>query len=269
MTKKLSLSILTMLAFAWCTTIQAQQQKQAAGGALVGFEENRGQMLSDKNEPVPDVFFKAHVKGLNLYLTKTGITYVLIRNEHEHTSHQAGDVHHEEEIEFARIDMQLTGASITRSQIRFEQPLPGFYNYYLHHCPQGITNVQRYANVIVKDIYPGIDWLWHADETTGLKYDFVVHPGASPDAIKMLYKWADVSSENSGSSILLRTPLGELREGDINSFSTNIPISSNFVVNGNEVRINTTGWDQKNDLIIDPPLALLWGTYIGGDSWEK
>jgi gliding motility-associated-like protein len=266
MTKKLTLSILAIFVFVWGTSLRAQQQKQATGGALIGFEENRGQLLSDKNEPVPDVFFRAHVKGMNVYLTKTGITYVLVHNEHEHAPGQA---HQEERIEFARIDMQLSDASISRSQIRFEQPLPGFYNYYLHHCPQGITNVQRYANVIVKDIYPGIDWIWHADEATGLKYDFVVHPGASPDAIKMVYKWADVSAENSGSSILLKTPLGELREGVINSFSNNQPVSSSFAVNGNEVRISTSGWDKKHDLIIDPPLALMWGTYIGGDSWEK
>lgn len=241
----------------------AEEAFRPSGAAAAGFEENRGQMLSDKNEPVPDVFFKAHVPGMNVYLTTKGITYVLIHNEHDHGQGQ------EDAIEFARIDMNLVGASISRKQILFEQPLPGFYNYYLHHCPKGITNVQRYQQVIVKDIYPGIDWIWRASDAQGLKYDFVIHPGASPDAIRMVYAWADVSINAAGSTVLLKTPLGEISEGEVKSFCNNAPVNSRFVLNGKEVRFETGAWDRSKDLIIDPPLALLWGTYIGGDSWEK
>ncbi|MCU0432793.1 MAG: SBBP repeat-containing protein [Bacteroidia bacterium] len=257
------LQLLTLILCFCVSAVFAQESLRPSGAALAGFEENRGQMLSDKGEPVPDVFFKSHVPGMNIYLTTKGITYVLVHHEHDHGQGK------EDAIEFARIDMNLAGANISRRQIRFEQPLPGFYNYYLHHCPQGITNVQRYQQVIVKDVYPGIDWLWHVSAENGLKYDFVVHPGASPDAIRMVYQWADVSVNATGSKVFLKTPLGEISEGEVESYCDKIPVSSRFVLKGKEVRFETGAWDKSKDLIIDPPLALMWGTYIGGDSWEK
>ena len=41
-------------------------------------------------------------------------------------------------------------------------------------------NVQTWQKITIKSIYPGIDWVIYSDEEKGLKYDFVVHPGADP-----------------------------------------------------------------------------------------
>ena len=45
----------------------------------VEFLENKGQIMDSENKPAENVFFKAEAPGLDLYITKTGLSYVFFK----------------------------------------------------------------------------------------------------------------------------------------------------------------------------------------------
>jgi len=244
----------------------AADLQNMAAAAGIGFEENRGQLADGQGKPVPFVLFSTAWRGMNLYITETGLSYVMLTSGHDH-AHGDGNKHRHEKPQYSRADLVLEGASIRRENIVYAQELQGEANYFFAHCPKGITGVKKYGKAVVRNVYPGIDWVWYVHKDKGLKYDFVVHPGADPSLIKMRYKWADISG--SGQELKIKTPTGELVEGKLQSYCGGASVSSSYNVRGSEVRFSIGEYDKKNDLIIDPPLAVLWGTYFGGTTWEK
>ncbi len=236
-----------------------------------GFEENKGQMLDSEGNPVPFVLFKSSVGMMDLYLTETGLTYVFVDDKEKETVRNPLKNRSQEkdsEVHYARVDMILTGAVVKRKDIVAEYPHEPRFNYYLAHCPNGIAGISKYRKLTIKNIYEGIDWVWYSDNDKGIKYEFVVHPGADPEQIKMAYRWCDVTLGKDSSSISIRTPLGELQDGKLESTCQGKRLRSAYVVRGKEVGFVTEKYDKKLTLIIDPPLALTWGTYFGGNTAE-
>ncbi|TND04846.1 MAG: hypothetical protein FD123_3783 [Bacteroidetes bacterium] len=234
----------------------------AVTSGITGFEENKGQFTDQEDKPVPFVLFKAGAQGVDFYITENGLTLVLLQKEHKAENGKHADT----PVEYARIDMKLPGAQIRKENILAELPSKDFTNYYYAHAPQGIKEVRKYGRITVHNIYPGIDWVWHADAAQGMKYDFVVHPGADPAQIKMEYQWADIIPQEGNSSIRLHTPLGDLLEGGLRTFCGEKEIPSAYTVKGKSVSFRIAGYDRSKDLVIDPPLTLMWGTYFGGNS---
>lgn len=244
---------------------ETRRELRGAMAGITGFEENKGQLTDQENQPVPFVLYKAGAQGIDMYLTDYGMTFVLLNKEHK----QENGKHAETPIRYARIDMKLPGARISRGNIIAENPSADFSNYFYAHCPQGITGVRKYGKLTVKNIYPGIDWVWHANTTGGMKYDFVVHPGADPAKLQLVYDWADITTDASKEHLYLFTPEGELVEGALRTFSGAAEVPSAYQVNGKTVSFKIGAYDKTKDLVIDPPLANLWGTYFGGGTWEK
>ena len=64
--------------------------------------------------------------------------------------------------------------------------LPGKVNYFLGNDPaKWRSNLPTFAEVRYRDVYPGIDLIYHGDQDGRLEYDFVVAPGADPNAITL------------------------------------------------------------------------------------
>ncbi|MFN5831795.1 MAG: hypothetical protein ACK46R_13670, partial [Bacteroidota bacterium] len=176
---------------------QSNMQRLFSNSATC-FIENKGQMKDANNNPVPNVLFKAEAPNMNVYITQKGLTYVFLRkskneistaasrqsgiaNKHEVISHQYSS-------EMAWVNMHLEGAKITQERMIKEEQSDEHYNFFTSDFPQGIYDVHRYRKITIQDIYPGIDWVLYNSSNSGLKYDFVIHPGADPDQIKLLYE---------------------------------------------------------------------------------
>jgi hypothetical protein len=64
--------------------------------------------------------------------------------------------------------------------------LPGKVNYFLGNDPaKWRGNLPTFAEVRYRNVYPGIDLIYHGDQDGRLEYDFVVAPGADPNAIAL------------------------------------------------------------------------------------
>ena len=243
--------------------------------SALGFEENKGQFADNKGNPVPDLLFKTSAIGMDLYVTTRGISYIFTKSEKVKKNSGVEDrINPEEEpirVQRSRLDMDLRGATIKRENIVMEYPLEqGNLNYYLGHCPKGILNVQTYRKITIKSIYTGIDWVLYANGSEGLKYDFIVHPGADPKMIKMCYKGAETIEKSDDETLKITTRLGEIKEGKLLSFEeeSRKEVKSSYqlysTANSTEVSFDISKYDLNQNLIIDPPL--LWATYYGGVS---
>ncbi|HIA11824.1 MAG TPA: hypothetical protein EYN69_07090, partial [Flavobacteriales bacterium] len=295
---------LLVLALLFCFQIVTGNASEQLARQL-SFVENKGQLVDGEGAPVPHVLFKAETAGLNFWITNTGITYQFVTMDKVPVLNDDGtqkltssgkpktDKYHR----WKRVDLILKGASINKNNLVTENDVTqGEISYYFTHCPDGIFKVKSYQKITAKDVYPGIDWVIYTSATGTVKYDFVVHPGANPDDIELVYEGnGDISiNENH---ITFTNELGEITEGDLLCYQGDKEnhISSIYKAQINpeltylgvkdklirrlknvevgevstfsyEIKIEVGAYDTSIDLIIDPELA--WSTLYGGNALD-
>jgi len=238
------------------------------------FLENKGQLMDMQRKAVHNVLFKTGTGGVDLYVTTTGLSYVFTKMEKHKKANIAAIqnkfVRHSENdsltIQYCRADMQLAGADIRKENIVKEDESTDRTDYYYGDiCPDGILGVHSYGKVTIKNIYPGIDWVLHSGKQ-GLKYDFIVHPGADPSMIRLKYKWTDKPELQDDGSLKINTPMGNIKEGTPASYSNGKQVPTTYTIKDSEIHFNVGNYNSTQPLTIDP--ALVWATYLRGSSVE-
>lgn len=238
------------------------------------FAENRGQISDAAGNLRPDILFSARRGETGIYLTGQGIYYQFTRIIYPHgydfseqdprSSEQRSALEKQIKTETHRFSLALVGANL-HPVVRREARADVSESFYLAHCPNGITGVRSYSRLIYENVYPGIDWVVYC-VGEGLKYDFVVQPGADPSQIRLKIEDADTTYLTEGGELIIKTSLGEIREAAPQSFAGGTPVASSF----KRYSDGTIGFDvaaQPNqELRIDPVVA--WATYFGGSSSE-
>ncbi len=232
----------------------------------LGFTENNGQFADEKGNPLNQVLFHFSLKSVDGFITEKGITYLFKEIEKEGGKDEKDEF---KQIKWCRMDMNLEGGKIKKENIVAEIPRDGFANYYLDHCPDGVLNVHTFERITINNVYPGIDWVLYSNEK-GLKYEFVVHPGADPGSIRLNYEGAGKVKLSNDKNLRIITPLGEIREGELSSHEKNSgkAIRSGFILNKNSISFEIDAYDHAQELVIDPPMQLSWATYYGGNSLD-
>ena len=88
-------------------------------------------------------------------------------------------------------------------------------NYFTGNDPEKwAKHVASYSAVTAKDIYPGTDIRYYFD-ATGMRYDFILHPGSDPENIRMEFTGQDYIDIDTEGSLVLGTSLGEIKHGQI------------------------------------------------------
>ena len=238
------------------------------------FQENRGQVVDHEGNPRTDIAFTARVAGVQLYFRQDGISYVFSKTD-EQASPQNGATHSlrkraklEEptpvRMQLQRMDMTLAGCN-PAARIRAYDAVPGVVNYYLAHCPQGITGVREYRRIVYKDIYEHID-LELLTMDGKVKYNFIVRPGGDPRTIRMQYDGASETAIRHDGSLAVGTALGGIEEQAPYTYcgSENNAVASRFVRDGSTLRFDVAEYDATQTLVIDP-----WATYYGGSDEDN
>ncbi|TAL58948.1 MAG: T9SS type B sorting domain-containing protein [Bacteroidetes bacterium] len=266
--------------------------KQFMQSRSVYFLENRGQMMDTEGKPVPFVLFKAEVPGMNMYVTEKGFTYVFIKMEEDKEADNArADLQggkeslqkREEKInmEWNRVDMNLQDASIKRENIVRGKSSVTDFNFFYAHCSKGVYGVKEYEKITIKEIYPGIDWVFYSSSEDGFKYDFIVHPGADPAQIRMVYSSLKPVRLDPTGNIFIETGMGALTENAPYSYlkESKQQIQSKYKCLSTEKNSHggynvTIGFDLPTlnfkfetlnpPFVIDP--VLNWATFYGGNS---
>lgn len=269
------------------STLPVLSEAEGLRGSGMNFTQNRGQVVDMKYQERPDVLFKSENKGTDIYIRKTGISYVLnnmaavLRRIHEENEHNGGqhlplkqdklkEIISKQTYNLHRIDIEFVNCN-PYPEIFTSDRLEGVNNYYPENVPEGILNVNSYNGVTVKNIYNNIDIKYYGGKENGLKYDIVVNPGGDPGSIKMKYSGAEEIEIRNG-ELRIKNSIGEIVEqlpkvyqnikGKIIDVKTEYKIE--HLVN-NDVIIHFSfssqglGINSSYPLVIDP-----WVTYYGG-----
>ena len=234
------------------------------------FIENLGQIKDDRlkrGKKRQDILFLTRSQGVDMYITSSGISYVFRKIE-GNMKNKTGDAMPKSEIRqvktiYYRLDMELVGMN-KDFKIKKELAVEQQFNYYTPEYPNGISS-GAYKKVTIENVYDGIDLIYYEKEGK-MKYDFQVKAGADAQKIKTKYKGARALYLNKDGSVIVTTPMGEIREEKPYTYSitTGLKIESRYKVNDNVVQFEVVEYNKSEEIIIDP--YRIWATYYGGSN---
>ncbi len=244
----------------------------AVPAPATGFEENKGQVVRTDGSPATDVRFRLAQGNTRIFLLNAGIAFQF-QQVHlpdglaEMLASSTGALDQDARmetlqkevlVESFRMDMHLEGAD-PAARISMGEPSTDIIHYYTHNA----LNVHRYSEVTYHDVYPGIDWVLRTT-AQGMKYDFVIHPGADPDLIRLVFTDQEELYVDEQGRLVHGNRMGRFVEQSPTSYQVDDAVASHFVLEGNTLRFALGNYDRTRPLTIDPDR--IWGTYYGGNS---
>jgi hypothetical protein len=240
------------------------------------FTENKGQVHDQNFQPRPDVLFGGTLNGLTYHLRKNGVSYQLERvnswMEDNRSDISPGTVSASRsekvanEVSVYRIDINWPGIN-PEYNVETAGKQTDYCNYYIADCVGGIKNVRTYKEVTYRNIYNSID-LRYYEHDGHLKYDYIVAPYGDYKKIQLEINGAKQIELQSDGSLILKTPLGNIREGAPLVYQENIRVTARWLIKGNTISFEIDNYNPGKQLIIDP-LTRLWGTYYGGTAYDN
>jgi hypothetical protein len=251
---------------------QRQNFTSAYGNLPLAFEANEGQTA-------PPVHYIARGQGYQLFLTNQEAVLTL-----RHPAVPATKATKGASLLAARANRKpasVAKTSILRmhfdganpaAEIVGAKPLPGKTNYFVGNDPKKWhTDVPSFEAVRYQGIYPGVDLLFYGHQQR-LEYDFIVAPGADPQAIALSISGARKLGINSQGDVLMSVADGKVAlqkpvvyqevNGQRREIAGNYTIASDH-----QIRFAVAAYDRTQPLTIDP--VLNYSTYIGGEFFDE
>ena len=230
------------------------------------FLENAGQLRND------EVRFYAKAGLMQAGFAESA---VLIRTSERAPSHPAGAqpqvwapgrLPPPEAAPLPSVTLRLEFAGANSVMPKGSNPLPHPTNFFFGDDPTGWRRgVRSYGEITYENLYAGIDLVYRTGPN-GLKYDFLVDPGADPDRIRMVYEGIE-SLDLSPDRLVLRTSIGEIRDEGLVAAAGGEPVQCAFARAGiRAAGFVCEGWSREHTLVIDP---LLWATFLGASREEE
>jgi len=155
------------------------------------------------------------------------------------------------------------------SKIAGMEPAVGRVDYFLgSDRTKWRTRVPSFNRVKYSDVYPGIDLVFYGNQRN-IEYDFVLAPGADPNAIALNVEGNHGLQVNAHGDLLVSVPGGtiEFRKPVVyqDSHGTRHEIAARYAVTADHrVKFALAKYDSSAPLVVDPVLA--YSTYLGGES---
>ncbi|HEX8556743.1 MAG TPA: SBBP repeat-containing protein, partial [Pyrinomonadaceae bacterium] len=166
---------------------------------------------------------------------------------------------------FRLVGMSFVGAN-PRAVVEGEGRLAGRVNYLVGRDPsKWRTGVPTFAGVRYRELYPGVDLVYHGGAGDRLEYDFVLAPGADPRRIRLRFDGVDSLSVGDGGELLLRTASGTMRQSAPFVYQqargARRQVAGRYVLRGRgEVGFELGAYDPALALVIDP--VLVYSSYV-------
>jgi hypothetical protein len=226
--------------------------RQTLAQVPLSFEANAGQ--TD-----PSVQFLSRGPGYTLFVGATDTTLVLNRSQAAPADDPAAAI-----ADVLRL--HLAGANPDTRAVGRDL-LPGTVNYLKGNDPGAWhTGIATYGRVVLPNVYNGIDLCYYGNPQRQLEYDWTVHPGADPAAIRFDVQGATALALDDQGALHLRTAGGELVEQAPVLYQDGPggrqSVAGRFTLDGAQLGFQADGYDPGRDLVIDP--SFLFSTYLGG-----
>ncbi|MFQ5640478.1 MAG: SBBP repeat-containing protein [bacterium] len=268
---KISLSMLIVTAIFLSIYFQADFKKATPRGNLpeqqieefygrlpVRFERNDGQT----GEQI-DFLFRG--KGHAVFLSSTGA--VLNLQDSEIRNHTAGEPLVSEAPQSPRsVQMRLVGSNPQAEGYGLDE-LVTKSNYFIGNDPgKWRAEIPNYARVKYRQVYSGVDLVYYGNQGR-LEYDFVLAPGADPDAILLQFdgseevkidKDGNLDLSSGAGKVTLQKPLAYQDKAGVRE-----RVPAKYVFRSeDQIGFDLGDYDPAAPLVIDP--VLVYSTYLGG-----
>ncbi len=145
------------------------------------------------------------------------------------------------------------------ARIEPQDPLAGVSNYFIGRDPKNWrTGIPRFGSVRYRNLYPGIDLIFHGDE-----FDFEVAPEADPGAIRLRLRGGTAAITAEGD---IAVGAMRLRRPVVYQGETTIP--GRFEIDREGlVTFALSAYDHGRKLTIDP--VITWSAYLGNGNTDR
>lgn len=258
----------TFLLAAGCFFISLISYGQAAPSSAPknpGFiQENKGQVMDQNGNSRADVAFVGTAGSMSFHIRKNGISY-----QQYIDSSQLALLPNQEQKQTAatiyRVDVNwINSKGINVFELK--EVNEGYSNYY--NVPYGIEPilfVKDYQQLIAKDIWQGVD-LHIRVKDGAVENDWYLNQAKDIHRIQLEVKGASLRVENG--SLIMTTPFGEIREGQLKVLQGNKELKAKWLIDGEKVGFEVIGANPELPLIIDPPTRI-WASYFGGSGDDR
>lgn len=229
---------------------------QAYGQLPLSFEANQGQVDGQVN-------FLSRGSGYTLFLKPSEVVLALGQVSAASGQCSAG----EETV----LRMQLVGGNSAAQAIGLNQQA-GKSNYLIgSDTSQWHTNIANYGKVQFQNVYAGVDLIYYGNQRQ-LEYDFVLAPGADPQAIRLAFQGAAGMALDAHGNLVLHTAGDDVIEhAPVLYQETNgvrQAVSGHYVLEGNDqIGFAVGAHNASLQLVIDPVLS--YCTYLGGNGNDE
>lgn len=235
------------------------------------FVENRGQFhLHQSSEKV---LYAYSEDEMTVFFTATGVHYTFLKtwkkekeqNENEQEKFKrfmSAEAYKAAEAEENRVEFSTDAVSYSWVnanpfvKVLAEEKVNDYYSYTVKDelgVYQNYNYVPAYKKIIYQNLYPGIDVEFTLHPANGIKYAVIVHPGADPSVLKMLY--SEMPDLKSNGDLHFKTMLGDMIDHAPLTFygdNKSANVSSKFVRDGKTISFYIGEYDKNRGLVIDP-----------------
>lgn len=274
--KKLNILVLSLL-FCYSLGI-AKELKQFNESELQLHKRGNLTFIENKGQWDNDVRYLTRTEGLNAWITSSGVVYdffTLIEGVED--GQIDPQMKNDPNIDPFILNNSIKGHVVNMRFLNDSQAeffgngiKATYYNYYIGNDPNKWTSkVPLFSDISVSNIYNGIDARYYY-ENSGLRYDLIVNPKASPSQIQIQFEGAEALSVDSKGDLVISTSIGDISQcklyayQEVNGEKHQVDCSFKLEKN-NVVSFNIGDYDENLPLIIDP---LIYSTYLGGSDFD-
>jgi hypothetical protein len=240
------------------------------------YYENRGQLINTSGDPVPEIRYYTNNTNPEFYIKDDSLSFVFA---HVDTMASTEDTLHRIDVTFDRVSEDARTYPLEEKE--------EYLNYYLGHCPGGITEVHANQRLITINLYDKIDMMYSSNHD-GIKIYYIIKPGGQPNDIQMTFDGAESCELDGGTNALtINSSIGSITFDQptvyqLNSNNEIVTITgwtADWTENGasNKFKFYTGSYNTSLPLIILVDLGnsmfspltnanLEWCTFYGGES---
>ncbi len=237
-------------------TTDLESQATANGEAILSelhknaFVENKGQWnsqaLAKIDLPSQSAWITADGWRMNFYSLQKA------KQADVNSNRRAKSNYKEHTIHFTHLNANPSPQLVKQKAVNSDANV----NYFNMDNYTMYQDVKAFEEVVMKDVYNGIDQRWYLDNNGKLRFDYMVQPNANPQQIKIKVDGAErVYIENNEVKIV--TSVGLVTMGGLKSMQENRVIKSRWsVTKNNELVFTFENYNPNLPLIIDPYISI-------------
>lgn len=234
------------------------------------FVENLGQFDQFENKAFGKIEYAIDFGSTRIFFAEKGITYSFLetkkipRSEREKLANDLANntyADHKQwervvgKFEFRSDEINMSWNSDSKCELIGKELTSDYHSYTFQTTDKqykNLNHVKGFEKIVYKNVYPKIDIEFTVHPEIGVKYAIILHPGANPDQIKMLYD-RDISLENG--AVHIPTLFGDIIDHEPYTFTQGNKqktIPSSFVQHGKEIHFKLGEYSKKETIVIDP-----------------